>query len=139
MYPAVRTQLFAAACVLAAAGVHAQSRGGSCQGGLCEFTGTAIFIVLLVLFLASVYGNIKRKGLVKGMLGHAGIQVIFGYLAMLFVVTGIPILLDFYFGKDAAMWGLGGVLVACFLGLSWLSNRPSRPSSKNKIEEHKQI
>jgi len=138
MHPFIRIPLFAATSVMAVSDLYAQSRGGVCRGGLCALTGTAIFIVFVGLFVASVYSNIKRKGLVKGVIGHTGIRILVGYLAMLLVIIGVPVLLDLYFGKAAAIWGLGGMSVTCFVANSWLFNRPSGSSNENNTESRKQ-
>ena len=93
----------------------AQARGGSCNSVACNITGGAVLAVLLLLLANSLYWSTKEHGFWRGMASHRAIQWLVGYLAILLVAFGVPLLAALLWGVQAALWALGAVCLSTFV------------------------
>ena len=115
-----------AASLLLPANALAQSRGGSCNSAACDVTAALVLIVLLLLFLGSIYDSIREKGLLRGITTNRAARFVLGYIGMLVFVVGGSVAVEKLWGKHAAMWALGSLLVALVFGPSLLRRIRSR-------------
>ena len=105
---------------------YAQSRGGSCRAPICNVIGLGVFLLLAGFFSLSVYDNIKRNGITKGLFGHPGVQAILMFVGMVSIAVGVPAIIFHLFGKSAAIWSLIFMMAALVWYARSSSNRPSR-------------
>ena len=97
--------------------VNAQSRGGTCQGAICEFTGGLLGLALLVVFLFSLSASIAKHGFWKGIFEHAGVRILIVYCAVIAGLIFAMLLAVEIFGK------IGAVVLAlaiAFMPKSWI-------------------
>lgn len=99
--------------------VFAQSRGGSCRGAICEFTGGIIGALLLGAFLLSIAGSISQHGFLAGLIRHKGVQFLVLYAAGLAGIMLLAAVAYEFAGKT------GGVIVMLLLmiGLHYVQRR----------------
>jgi hypothetical protein len=93
----------------------AQARGGSCNSVVCNITGGIVLAVLLLLLAISLYWSIKERGFWRGIAGHRAIQWLAGYVAILLVAFGVPLLAALLWGAQAALWALGALCFGVFV------------------------
>ena len=77
----------------------AQHRGGTCDALICDLTTAAVLAALLVVFGVSLAASIKHRGWIKGVISHGGVQVAFGYVALLAVCAALVFGALAFFGK----------------------------------------
>jgi hypothetical protein len=94
---------------------NAFARGGSCNSALCNATAAIVFLVLLFAVVVSVVASVRRHGLVTGLLRHRGLQFALFYVALLIVCAVGSVIIGRHFGKEAAMWFLGGLAVVALI------------------------
>ncbi|MDP2713562.1 hypothetical protein [Rheinheimera sp.] len=99
--------------------VNAQTRGGTCQSAICEFTGGLIGLALLVLFFLSLSASIAKHGFWKGIFEHTAVRILIVYCAMITGLIFAMLLAVEIFGK------MGGVLLflaIVFMPKSWIKS-----------------
>ncbi|GAA77320.1 hypothetical protein P20480_3817 [Pseudoalteromonas sp. BSi20480] len=97
--------------------VNAQTRGGTCQNDICEFTGGLIGLALLVIFFISLSASIAKHGFWKGVFEHTAVRILIVYFAMITGLIFAMLLAVEVFGK------LGGILLflaIAFMPKSWI-------------------
>lgn len=90
--------------------VNAQTRGGTCQSGICDLTGGIIGLILLTLLLLSLSISIAKHGFWKGIFQHAAIQVLVLYLAVIGGLVLLFILVGELFGT-VGIFILAGLII----------------------------
>ena len=97
--------------------VNAQTRGGTCQSDICEFTGGLIGLALLVIFLLSLSASIAKHGFWKGVFEHTVVRILIVYCAMIAGLIFAMLLAVEVFGK---MGGILLFLAIAFMPKSWI-------------------
>jgi len=97
--------------------VNAQTRGGTCQSDICEFTGGLIGLALLVIFLLSLSASIAKHGFWKGIFEHTAVRILIVYCAMIAGLIFAMLLAVEVFGK---MGGILLFLAIAFMPKSWI-------------------
>ena len=94
----------------------AQSRGGSCSAPACNVTASIVFVALLFFFIGSLYDSVREKGLLAGIASSRAVRLVLGYVVMLVSVLGVPVPAEALWGRGAAMWALGTLVVGLVVG-----------------------
>jgi uncharacterized membrane protein len=97
--------------------VNAQTRGGTCQSAICEFTGGVFGLVLLVIFLFSLSASIAKHGFWKGIFEHTAVRILILYCAMIAGLVFAMLLSVEIFGKMGAVVLF---LAIAFMPKSWI-------------------
>jgi hypothetical protein len=97
--------------------VNAQTRGGTCQSAICEFTGGLFGLVLLVIFLFSLSASIAKHGFWKGIFEHTAVRILILYCAMIAGLVFAMLLSVEIFGKMGAVVLF---LAIAFMPKSWI-------------------
>jgi hypothetical protein len=119
-------KLLAATAVLLPTTSAAQSRGGSCTSALCELTAVIVLAVLVLLFIGSVYDSVRAKGVIRGIITNRVALCVLSYSGVLVCVVGGSVAVEMLWGKYAAMWALGSLLLVLVLGPGLLRRLRSR-------------
>lgn len=91
-----------------------------------------VLVVLLLLVIGSVYDSARERGFVRGIITNRAAQFVLGYVGILAFVIGGSVTVEILWGRRAAMWALGSLLVLLIFGPKLLRRIVSRKAQSSK-------